>query len=224
MTFQPQVVLKVGGSLSRADALPDLCNQIGQLALRHDLIVVPGGGEFADLVRKYDRNYSMSETAAHHMAILAMDQYGFLLGELTPNSILVSDILATNEPLSGRAPVLLPSRWLFEADPLPHSWAVTSDSIAAWVAGQLEAPRLVLLKDVDGLFSEGETVGEFEDLAVEMSIDQLRAQPGGVDENLASLLARLDLETWVINGRYPQRLAELLDSQCTLGTCIKRTA
>ena len=153
-----------------------------------------------------------------------MDQYGFLLGELTPNSILVNGILGTNEPLSGSAPVLLPSHWFFESEPLPHSWAVTSDSIAAWVAGQLKAPRLILLKDIDGLFSVGETMGEFEELVTQMSVDQLHAQPGGVDENLASILAMLDLETWVINGRYPQRLAELLDTRSTLGTCIRRIA
>ena len=36
---------------------------------------------------------------------------------------------------AGHVPVLAPSRWLREADPLPHAWTVTSDSIAAWVAG-----------------------------------------------------------------------------------------
>ena len=43
-------------------------------------------------------------------------------------------------------PVLQPSRWLREADPLPHSWDVTSDSIAAWIAGQLGARQLILVK------------------------------------------------------------------------------
>ena len=47
---------------------------------------------------------------------------------------------------AGRVPVLAPSRWLREADPLPHSWDVTSDSIAAWVAGQAGASTLVLVK------------------------------------------------------------------------------
>ena len=32
------------------------------------------------------------------------------------------------------------------ADALPHSWEVTSDSIAAFVAGALDAGRLVLIK------------------------------------------------------------------------------
>ena len=34
-------------------------------------------------------------------------------------------------------------------DELPASWAVTSDSIAAWVAGKVGAGRLVLVKQVD---------------------------------------------------------------------------
>ena len=42
--------------------------------------------------------------------------------------------------------MLAPARTLQEADPLPHSWEVTSDSIAAWVAGQVGAPRLILIK------------------------------------------------------------------------------
>jgi len=43
-------------------------------------------------------------------------------------------------------PVLALTRWLRARDPLPHSWNVTSDSIAAWVAGQLNAARLVVIK------------------------------------------------------------------------------
>ena len=47
---------------------------------------------------------------------------------------------------AGRVPVIAPYRWLREADPLPHSWDVTSDSIAAWLASALGAARLVLVK------------------------------------------------------------------------------
>jgi aspartokinase-like uncharacterized kinase len=37
------------------------------------------------------------------------------------------------------------------ADVLPHSWEVTSDSIAAFVAGALDAARLILIKPSSGL-------------------------------------------------------------------------
>jgi hypothetical protein len=46
----------------------------------------------------------------------------------------------------GCIPVLAPYQWMRDADPLPHSWDVTSDSISAWVADQVGAERLVLVK------------------------------------------------------------------------------
>jgi aspartokinase-like uncharacterized kinase len=56
--------------------------------------------------------------------------------------------------LSGRVPILAPRRFLDEddrlsADPLEHSWSVTSDSIAARVAVRLGAVELALLKSAE---------------------------------------------------------------------------
>src|SRR5207244_2632696 len=55
---------------------------------------------------------------------------------------------------AGRLPVLAPYRWLRAADPLPHSWEVTSDTIAAWLAGELRARRVVLIKPAHALDSK----------------------------------------------------------------------
>ena len=46
--------------------------------------------------------------------------------------------------------MLAPHTWMRAADPLPHSWDITSDSIAAFIAGALGASELILLKPVDG--------------------------------------------------------------------------
>ena len=46
--------------------------------------------------------------------------------------------------------VLAPYRWLRAADVLPHTWDATSDSVAAFVAGALDAERLVLVKPTSG--------------------------------------------------------------------------
>ena len=117
------------------------------MAEREAVVVVPGGGLFADLVRELDRDLSLSADAAHWMAILAMDQYAHLLAERIEGSILVEESGAVMDALAaGRAAVLAPSRWLRAADPLPHSWDATSDSVAAFVAGALDARRLVLGK------------------------------------------------------------------------------
>jgi aspartokinase-like uncharacterized kinase len=58
-------------------------------------------------------------------------------------------------------------------------------------------------------------------LIAELSVEELAGRSGGVDEYLAAFLASASLETWVINGRRPDRLGELLDSGATLGTRIR---
>jgi aspartokinase-like uncharacterized kinase len=110
-------------------------------------MVVPGGGPFAGAVREADRQVGLSPEAAHWMAVLGMDQYAWLIVSCVPGARLVtgpSDAGLADG--AGRLPVLAPYRWLREVDPLPHTWDVTSDSIAAWVAGALGAARLVLVK------------------------------------------------------------------------------
>jgi aspartokinase-like uncharacterized kinase len=52
--------------------------------------------------------------------------------------------------------VLAPYAWLRREDPVPHSWDVTSDSIAAWVAGAIGAERLVLVKPPGATARSGE--------------------------------------------------------------------
>ncbi len=158
-------VVKVGGRLGHDEGLRGLCLRLGALGRRHRLLVVPGGGVFADAVRDCDARFDLGADAAHWMAIVAMDQYGLLLGELIPGARLIRSLAAVAETAEdcavaepvgdgavaepagkGAVAVLLPHDLLREADPLPHSWAVTSDAIAAWVAAAVRAPLLVLLK------------------------------------------------------------------------------
>jgi aspartokinase-like uncharacterized kinase len=53
-------------------------------------------------------------------------------------------------------------------------------------------------------------------------VEELARHRGGVDEYLATVLASVDLETWVINGQHPERVIELLQTGRTLGTRIVR--
>lgn len=120
---------------------------IAAAARQRAVVVVPGGGPFADAVRDVDRRVGLSDEAAHWMAVLGMDQYAWLLASCLSGARLVTDASQIARAAEGgRLPVLAPYRWLREADPLPHTWDVTSDSIAAWIAGALGAARLVLVK------------------------------------------------------------------------------
>jgi uridylate kinase len=147
-TVLVDTVIKMGGGLlAHQDEFARALDEIAEVARRERVVIVPGGGPFADAVRAVDGHAGLSDDAAHWMAILAMDQYAHLIVSRIANGALVTragEITALLE--AGRIPVLAPFDWLHRRDPLPHSWDVTSDSIAAWIAGELGASRLVLLK------------------------------------------------------------------------------
>ena len=146
----PITVIKIGGGvIGVPTALDRVCALVSQTGRRRRILVVPGGGPFADLVREFDQSIRLSPDTAHWMAILAMDQYAHVLAERITGAVLVEEpgaILGATKP-AGVA-VLAPSRWMRSADVLPHSWEVTSDSIAAFIAGAVDAVRLVLIKPV----------------------------------------------------------------------------
>jgi aspartokinase-like uncharacterized kinase len=211
-------VVKVGGGLVREagdGALRALCAAIAEAGARHPVLVVPGGGEFADAVREYDRRVAVRAQTAHWMAILAMDQFGWALSDLIPGAVRRVDL----EPVrAGVVSVLLPAALLAERDPLPESWAVTSDSIAAWVAGAAGADRLVLVKAVAGLYRTWPPTG---DPIPRLTVEELAAlRPEGVDEHLPAALRAAAVEAWVIDGREPARLAELFEDGRTAGTLV----
>jgi aspartokinase-like uncharacterized kinase len=143
-------VVKIGGALSAIPAALDrVCTAVGQAGRSHRILVVPGGGPFAETVRQFEHAVGLSSDAAHWMAVLGMDQYAHVLAERIPGAVLVEEpgsVCQATIP-TGVA-VLAPSRWMRSADVLPHSWEVTSDSIAAFVAGAMDAARLVLIKTV----------------------------------------------------------------------------
>jgi aspartokinase-like uncharacterized kinase len=143
-----EVVVKVGGALlAHGDHFAAALDTIDAAAGDRRLLVVPGGGPFADAVRDVDRRLHLADETAHWMAVLAMDQYAHLIVDRLAHGVLVADRDAIGAALdAGHVPVLTPFAWLRHVDPLPHSWDVTSDSIAAWVAGELGARRLVLIK------------------------------------------------------------------------------
>jgi len=148
ITAMVDIVAKVGGGLlAREGCLDAVLATIGAAAGGRRLLVVPGGGPFADAVRAVDGRFCLSAAAAHWMAVLAMDQYGHLIADRLADGVLVSDQAGIGAALEMRQiPVLAPFRWMRDVDPLPHTWDVTSDSIAAWVANEVGARKLVLVK------------------------------------------------------------------------------
>jgi 5-(aminomethyl)-3-furanmethanol phosphate kinase len=141
-------VVKVGGSLLGS---PELERWLGLFAKFSDgnIVIVPGGGVFADAVRNAQKVSKISEACAHKLAVLAMDQFGLLLANMNPDLAVARTEMEIDERTwQHRCIVWLPSQMVLADDSIPKSWDVTSDSIAAWLAGKINAQQLVLVKSV----------------------------------------------------------------------------
>jgi len=151
----PPIVVKLGGSLTDSTPLGSLLEEV--CAARCQLVIVPGGGPFANAVRAAQARHGFSDLAAHRMAMVAMAQYGLMLADLAAkpwrtawSAEAVQDELAR----AAATPIVWlpdPSRDALE---LAASWNVTSDTLALWLAARLSARRLVLVKSCQRPASE----------------------------------------------------------------------
>ncbi len=199
-----QTIVKLGGSLEamEAGALPSLLEVLVRAAdAGHRVLALPGGGRFADTVRAACDEHDPGPDAAHWAAVLAMDQLAHLMVGWAPEAMLIWDIDAVDDVADARRlPILAPYAWLRADDPLPHSWDVTGDSIAARLAAELDAPRLVLVKPVEATPAKP--------LSPVVPAEEL-VQHGIVDPYFPRALG-YDRECWIVDGHHPERLHRLL--------------
>lgn len=141
-------VVKLGGSLV-ADR-NRLRAWLGHLAQggAGACVVVPGGGPFADAVRQAQGALAFDEALAHRLALDAMGHMAEVFRALEPRLTVARDPDAALA--GGKIPVWDPATLRGGHPEIPESWAVTSDSLAVWLATQLHAPRCLLVKSADG--------------------------------------------------------------------------
>ncbi len=145
------LVVKIGGGLLRDQGLAGVrrgCAEATEIAARRPVLVVPGGGPFADAVRAVDERIGLADGVAHALAMRAMDQLGVLLAPLLPAAELLTSLVAP------RSLALLVATPAFAGRPeVPESWTVTSDSLAVLAAAAIGAEEVVLLKPVAGVLA-----------------------------------------------------------------------
>ena len=191
------IVVKLGGSLYRH--VPQLIHTIQESA--RPLLIVPGGGIFADEVR----DASLPEDDAHWMAIRAMNRYGEYIAS---HGLMTSERLEIPESTV----IFLPFRCIYHYDPLPHSWDVTSDTIAAWVAERLGLD-LLILKSVDGIVINGVPAT---DISEPVLTDV-------VDPCCIPYILQHNIRADIINGSRPDLVARFLKGKRVAGTRIRTT-
>ncbi|MGH6836052.1 MAG: hypothetical protein ACREC9_10985 [Methylocella sp.] len=160
-------IVKLGGSLAQT---PHCAAWLAALAAwGGPLILVPGGGPFADCVRAAQGAMRFDDTAAHRMALNAMGQFGIALAAYSEAFTLAASRAELDGALSaGTIPVWLPEKMVLGASDVPACWEVTSDSLAAWLAWTYGARRLLLIKAGDLA-----APGSARDLAADNIVDPL---------------------------------------------------
>ncbi|WP_406658305.1 amino acid kinase [Methanolobus sp. ZRKC2] len=208
-----RVVVKLGGSLMEdaAAVVRSLSENFGVTKAQDafSILIVPGGGSFANEVRSASEKYEIGDDAAHWMAILAMEQYAYYV--LDKTGIGSTDSI---EKLPVGVTMLLPYRMLRETDKLPHSWDVTSDTIAAWIARKLDA-RFIKVTDVDGVYAE-------DVVQTWMTVDEvLNMGPTCMDATLPLFLKKYRMDCVIVNGKHPERVVDAVIEKDVVGTHIK---
>ncbi len=141
-------LVKVGGSLMDSAALQSWLGVLASFGGGR-VVIVPGGGPFANQVRRAQDMWGIDNGVAHRMAILAMEQYGLMMSGIRPDLRLASSPEEIEKVLRDAAvPVWLPAAMTLDSPELPETWDLTSDSLAAWLANKLGAQMLVLVKSV----------------------------------------------------------------------------
>ena len=141
-------IVKLGGSYAFSSDLQGWLAAIASNA--GDIVLVPGGGPFADAVRSAQPRMGFDDDAAHHMALLGMDQYGRALAALNKRFTPAASIAGIRRALrAGNVPVWSPTEMVLKRNDIPRSWEVTSDGLAAWLACRIGARRVLLIKHVD---------------------------------------------------------------------------
>lgn len=179
----PPLILKIGGSLAETGRLRPVLEKIGRA--RRPIIVVPGGGAFADKVRELQRAIGFDDAQAHRLAMLGMHQMAEVFFALEPRLAPAGSVDGIARVLAeGLIPVWLPLAMCEHDGEIPADWSITSDGLAARLAERMGGAEVVLLKSLT--------------VDAEASASAL-ADDGAVDRTFPAIVARAGLR-WRILG------------------------
>ena len=199
-------VVKIGGSL-----FPNYAIELAEKLKNTDSLIILGGGEFANLIRKYDEDIKFSDETNHWTAIECMNIISKLVNDKVKSTKLAYSIDEANEISNeGFTPIFVVSQFLKTNDPFECSWDVTSDSIAAYVADMFNA-NLLIVTNVNGIYTQEPKESGSTFISKIDAKTLLTFQESSIDVMLPSLLLEFGTNCYVVNGKYPERVLSLID-------------
>ncbi|MHA1269413.1 MAG: amino acid kinase family protein [Candidatus Helarchaeota archaeon] len=223
-----KTIIKLGGSIVNYTVkFKELCEYLQKLISKYYFIIIPGGGIFADNVRIIDKKFNLNDYHSHYMAILSMNLIGYLIHSQIINSKLISELEHLNYEkwLNSKnkiIPIFLPFNELIKTNSLPYSWDVSSDSIAYYLGCKLNMDKIILIKNVDGIFNKDPNKYQDCKLIEVISTNELKKMENScVDKYLPDLINKCKKECYLVNGMYPSRILDIIENRKTEYTIIK---
>ena len=136
-------VLKIGGSWITNPNLKTLLRGL-EKKKRGKIIIVAGGGCFADSVRFAFKKTRMSEKIANALALKSTEIFSSYMKDINKNLYLTSNKRFKKNSIN----VWLPSITLSKEKSFKKNWNSTSDSIAAWLSKNIKAEGIVFVKSL----------------------------------------------------------------------------
>ncbi|WP_409201097.1 delta 1-pyrroline-5-carboxylate synthetase [Methanobrevibacter sp. DSM 116169] len=200
-------VIKIGGSL-----FPNYAIDLAKSLKGTKTLIIIGGGEFANLIRKYDDNLDFSSKTSHETAIDSMDILAKLLNDKVESAKLAYTIEESQKAIDeGFNPIMITSKILNENNPFEHSWDVTSDSIAAYFANLLKA-KLLIATNVQGIYNRKPSEKNSKFISEIDAKKLLTFKESSIDLKLPSLLIKFGTNCYVVNGKYPVRVLSIISN------------
>jgi len=223
-----EAVFKIGGKiLENSNNIESTFSQLAQLfekEILQKIIIIPGGGSFANFVRSLDEVLHIGDDLAHWIAIYSMNYNGIMLNRKYPDLENIEK-LKTFQNAKQIFCIFLPYSFLREDDTLPHNWDVTSDSIALYVANKLKLSQCFLIKNIDGIFNIDKelikSISTFKynelkssnQLANIIEDDSNVKKSKPIDPYLLKLIEKYKTPCYILNGRSNnQRIVEFFNS------------
>ena len=226
--YYREAVFKIGGQiLEDSNHIKSTISQLTQLLkekILRKIIIIPGGGSFANFVRKIDKELELGADLAHWMAIYSMNCNGQILTKNYPDLEIIED-LKTFQDSDQIFCVLLPYNLLHKDDILPHNWDVTSDSIALHVANKLKLKECFLIKNISGIINFDKklikylSTYKYNELKDNNKLDNINLKRNDlkksapIDSHLLKLIEKYKTPCYILDGRlYNQRIIEFFNT------------
>ncbi|MFX0058588.1 MAG: hypothetical protein ACFE85_11250 [Candidatus Hodarchaeota archaeon] len=209
-------IFKISGQI--LDNSKNLINTLAQLTQLYEdhiiekILIIPGGGSLANFVREIYSEFKINDELAHWIAIYSMNYNGKTLKVKFPHLEIIENF-NNFKKVKRIFSIFLPYKEFKREDPLPHSWNVTSDSIALYCAYKLGLDECFLIKAVDGILDKNNrvvnelTTPEFKMLKNKGGLAKIynnssimKEQTRPVDSYLTELIDSYRINSIILNG------------------------